>query len=750
MPIKLANNASGTLATAINASDTGIALTTGDGAEFPTLGASDYFYATITSTQGTQEIVKATARSGDSLTVVRAQEGTSAAGFAAGSRLELRVTAQSVFDAVGDVVASQVGFTPTGGVAATDVQAAIAELDTEKVAFARLDDSDGASLVGFLQTGIGAAATTVQEALRRIVSVKDFGAVGDGVTDDTAAVSNWLTYLIANDKGGFVPAGTYLLGAKISVSNCDKLAIYGEGSTVSIFKRANGVVTSSFTEMFSLANKVGGGSELVVKGIGFDGNARGNMIAVNVTSVVGTFQVGEQLVGKDCTIGEVSAGQLKFTRYINSLTTSEVITGATSGATATVVTGVDAYVWQQSHCIRTSTSGSLAWNRVVFDDIWATDPTADVLGMGGNASNTYGHISVTNLFVQERNRVRSDITVTGTYQTLRIANCKTFSTEVELNGYDATGDQSTVITNLVTDTLDLAAEGANDTTGWPPLMVSNTVVNSLCFLLGYNGIFSNCQFLLSTALRFVRGKWRFNNCRFLARSDLSTTLGLLYHSTSGTNARALTISDCLFEAQSGATLPYYFYDENAWGSSSTGAFCEPFVFTNCKFSGTVVRTAVVRGGKFEFSRCTHEYAGYAIFHSSVGSVNDSEIKLFDNVVVNTSGYLWRPPEAFTTAGVSIWMRDNVSATLGQVIDFSRYDKIAAPHGSATGSNAVLLFKQIDRQYASDVAPTTGKWIKGSIIWNSAPAPSGKVGWAVTTSGAAGGAAVFKPFGAIDA
>ena len=96
MPIKLANNSSGTLATAISASDTGISLTTGDGAEFPTLSAGDYFYATITSSGGTQEIVKATARSGDSLTVVRAQEGTSAAGFAAGARFELRVTAASI------------------------------------------------------------------------------------------------------------------------------------------------------------------------------------------------------------------------------------------------------------------------------------------------------------------------------------------------------------------------------------------------------------------------------------------------------------------------------------------------------------------------------------------------------------------------------------------------------------------------------------------------------------------------------
>lgn len=102
MPIKLANNASGTLATAISASDIGAVLTTGDGAEFPVLTAGDYFYATITSTAGTQEIVKATARSGDSLTIARAQENTIANSFAAGSRFELRVTAQSILDAIQD------------------------------------------------------------------------------------------------------------------------------------------------------------------------------------------------------------------------------------------------------------------------------------------------------------------------------------------------------------------------------------------------------------------------------------------------------------------------------------------------------------------------------------------------------------------------------------------------------------------------------------------------------------------------
>jgi hypothetical protein len=102
MTIKLANNVSGFLNTAITASDTGIVLQSGNGASFPSLGAGEYFYATLVSTGNTLEIVKATARSGDSLTVVRAQEGTSAAGFAAGSRFELRVTAQSVIDAIND------------------------------------------------------------------------------------------------------------------------------------------------------------------------------------------------------------------------------------------------------------------------------------------------------------------------------------------------------------------------------------------------------------------------------------------------------------------------------------------------------------------------------------------------------------------------------------------------------------------------------------------------------------------------
>ena len=64
--------------------------------------------------------------------------------------------------------ATKVAFTPTGGIAATTVQGAIAEVVTD------LSASSGASLVGYLPSGTGAVATTVQSKLRQSVSVFDF------------------------------------------------------------------------------------------------------------------------------------------------------------------------------------------------------------------------------------------------------------------------------------------------------------------------------------------------------------------------------------------------------------------------------------------------------------------------------------------------------------------------------------------------------------------------------------------------
>jgi len=87
---------------------------------------------------------------------------------------------------------------------------------------ADLAASSGSSLVGYLPEGTGAVATTVQAKLRESVSVKDFGAVGDGVTDDTVALIAAAAALQNGQTLDFV-GGTYL----ISYQGAAYSSVYG-------------------------------------------------------------------------------------------------------------------------------------------------------------------------------------------------------------------------------------------------------------------------------------------------------------------------------------------------------------------------------------------------------------------------------------------------------------------------------------------------------------------------------------------
>jgi hypothetical protein len=93
MTIKFTNNATSTLASSINNSVTSMSVAGGQGGLFPTLSGADVFYVTLSNTSGSNEIVKVTARSTDTLTIVRAQDGTSALSWNAGDKVELRATA---------------------------------------------------------------------------------------------------------------------------------------------------------------------------------------------------------------------------------------------------------------------------------------------------------------------------------------------------------------------------------------------------------------------------------------------------------------------------------------------------------------------------------------------------------------------------------------------------------------------------------------------------------------------------------
>jgi hypothetical protein len=111
--------------------------------------------------------------------------------------------------------AALIGNTPSGTIAATTVQGAINEIVSDLAA------SSGSSLVGHIATGTGATARTIQAKLRDTVSVKDFGAVGDGTTNDTAAIQAAIDALSPLGGTLYFPKGTYI----VSDANADNACL---------------------------------------------------------------------------------------------------------------------------------------------------------------------------------------------------------------------------------------------------------------------------------------------------------------------------------------------------------------------------------------------------------------------------------------------------------------------------------------------------------------------------------------------
>jgi len=107
------------------------------------------------------------------------------------------------------------------------------EFDTEFNAIStaiatKLESGSSSADVNFLQSGTGATTRTVQSKLRDVVSVKDFGAVGDGVTDDSAAINAAIAAAEVNGGEVFAPEGVYLCGSPIALSN-GKAGLQGVG-----------------------------------------------------------------------------------------------------------------------------------------------------------------------------------------------------------------------------------------------------------------------------------------------------------------------------------------------------------------------------------------------------------------------------------------------------------------------------------------------------------------------------------------
>ena len=108
-----------------------------------------------------------------------------------------------------------------------------------------IDPNLNAADIVYDPAGVGAVATNVQAKLRQTVSIKDFGAIGDGVADDTAAIQAALTA----SKYVEVPSGmTCLISSTITIPSQTQLKFLGgDGNLVGAFPASYFIKKSTMT-----------------------------------------------------------------------------------------------------------------------------------------------------------------------------------------------------------------------------------------------------------------------------------------------------------------------------------------------------------------------------------------------------------------------------------------------------------------------------------------------------------------------
>lgn len=227
---------------------------------------------------------------------------------------------------------------------------------TSPIPLSRLDDNFAAvgnsSNISFQSSGAGAVAATVQSKITKTINVEDFGAVGNGVTDDYAAISAAIAYAVSLGGADVIFQGKVYAFSQPIVVNVSGVKLIGKGAgyysppvvpvTQLLYTGTAGVDAVTFTSIDGASNYKVFNVGLV--GIGVDGNAlaaRG-VVCLSINESVFNYSVRgctsvQTYWGTVTALASARDPQRNFVQYIRVLAT-----GAQNGiAFDTTTTGAN-------------------------------------------------------------------------------------------------------------------------------------------------------------------------------------------------------------------------------------------------------------------------------------------------------------------------------------------------------------------------------------------------------------------------
>jgi len=499
----------------------------------------------------------------------------------------------------------------------------------------------------FTAQGAGAVPRTVNEKASETLSVLDFGATGDGMTNDTAALTLGFAAALSTGKRLHFPAGTYVLNdtpgvaqpiigslKAVDVSN-KTLVIEGDGMGLTKIRRAAGSITANNQSLLR-----------------FCASAGGKVILRNVT------------LDMDSEVGNITPG--------GSLTNN--------------------FTWQHNLCAEFRPLDALnAFDLVHCENVEILNPISDGISLRGGLFTGPGFRKVNMINVRNdkwgvttvRPRVRGDITITAVCDEINIVGGRFPRLHLERDI-----DLSVVHYSRITVSDALIGEflshnpGNLISGGGTPEEISVSVNGGRieyqmfagCGIVQLNGT----QIVLrhSSSHRLTEGDFIFNNVRFVlgvGYSGPTTAESSLFVATSGVYPRRVAVIGGEYMVEPGATPPRVMFNlgDNAGGSGvfEVGGNFRHNVAGSLLLFGSNV-TPLIREMSSTYDG-SHPYGVGLIFVPQL-TAGGARSAIIQGVVMLGAGAVFTPPFAGPTGTggiMTITARGNV-AQAGKLVDLT--------------------------------------------------------------------------------